>query len=66
MNKTYRIVCTKKHEKDLINYISKLDCSILNRYNRGLIIIELTFQDNFNSTTLKKLVDLQDKLLNLS
>ena len=66
MNKTYRIVCTKKHEKDLINYISKLDCSILNRYNRGLIIIELTFPDNINSTTLKKLVDLQDKLLKLS
>lgn len=66
MNKTYRIVCTKEHEKELINYISKLDCSILNRYNRDLIIIELTFPNNFNSNNLKKLVDLQDKLLNLS
>ena len=64
-NKT-RIICTKEDEEKILELIQKLEFSIQNRYDRGIIILELEVSNNYNSNNLKKLLDLQDRLLGLS
>lgn len=64
-NKT-RIVCTKENEEKILELIRKLDFSIQNRYDRGIIILELEIPNNYSSNNLKDLLDLQDSLLGLS
>ena len=61
-NKT-RIICTKEDEEKILELIQKLEFSIQNRYDRGIIILELEVSNNYNSNNLKKLLDLQDRLL---
>lgn len=64
-NKT-RIICTTEDEEKILEFIQKLEFSIQNRYDRGIIILELEVSNNYNSNNLKKLLDLQDRLLGLS
>ena len=64
-NKT-RIICTTEDEEKILELIQKLEFSIQNRYDRGIIILELEVSNNYNSNNLKKLLDLQDRLLGLS
>lgn len=61
-----RIVCTKENEEKILELIRKLDFSIQNRYDRGIIILELELPNNYSSNNLKDLLDLQDSLLGLS
>lgn len=61
-----RIICAKENEAKIFKLIKKLDFSIQNRYDRGIIILELELPEHYNSNNLKELLDLQDNLLGLS
>lgn len=66
-NRKYiRIICTKENEEEMMQVISEFNFSICNRYDRGIIILDLELSKNYNPHQLEQLLNLQDKLLKLS
>lgn len=61
-----RIICTKKDEEEIMELIQKFNFHVKNRYDRGIIILELSLPYNYNPDKLQRLLELQDNLLGLS
>ena len=63
--KDVKLVCLEDDEEKLTKVIYEFNFSISNRHDIGIIILELKLPKTYKSRQLKKLINLQDKLLGL-
>lgn len=66
LTKTIRIICTMEHEETMSKAISDYNFYIRERYYRGIVILVVDIPKYGTSKKVKQLLDLQDKLLEIS